>query len=210
MQNTSVTRVMTPAPGAVDPLTSVAAAERLMRERKCHHVPVVEGGKVVGMLGRLDLLKALVLRSEGGEADAELLRRSPLKVRRVADVMQRNLKVLGESSTLLDAAREFSDGGFHALPVVKPDGRLVGIVTSTDVMEALVHDLEHAGAARAEQVAPDAMAEGGHAPELRSLRELYRAVRGYLQSGHAEAEHTRLVRATEHARETLRAASVDL
>lgn len=40
-----------------------------------HHMPVVEGGQVVGMLAPQDLIKALVLRPESTEPDAELLRR---------------------------------------------------------------------------------------------------------------------------------------
>ena len=78
MQNVPIAQVMTPAPATVEPGDSVATAERLMRERRCQHLPVVEGGRVVGMLGAHDLLKALVLRADSGEADSELLRKAPM------------------------------------------------------------------------------------------------------------------------------------
>lgn len=210
MQNVSILRVMTAAPATVEPTANVAAAERVMREHRCHHVPVVERGKVVGMLGRLDLLKALVLRPEVGEPDAELLRRSPLKTRHVADVMQSNIKVLRDTSKLLDAAHAFRDGGFHALPVVASDGQLVGIVTSTDVIQALADDLEHPEAPAADDAEHPGAATNLEGSHLRELRDMYRAVRNYLQSGRAEAEHTRLVKAADRARELLRAAKVDL
>ncbi|HEY9182468.1 MAG TPA: CBS domain-containing protein, partial [Gammaproteobacteria bacterium] len=142
MKNVTITRVMTPAPATVEPTASVVEAERLMREHRCHHIPVIQAGKVVGMLGTLDLMKALVLRPDAAEPDAEVLRRAPLRTRHVADVMQRNVRVLTQTATLFDAARALAAGGFHALPVVAADGRLVGIVTSTDAMQALADDLQ--------------------------------------------------------------------
>jgi CBS domain-containing protein len=210
MQNVSIRRVMTPVPATVEATASVVAAERLMRERKCHHVPVVRRGRVVGMLGRQDLLKALVLRAEGEGSDAESQPKIALKEWHVADVMQRDVKSLSDTSTLLDAVRAFSAGEFHALPVVGSGERLIGIVTSTDLMQVLADDLEHAsgGARAAGAVDPDATAT--RAPELHALRDVYRAVRNYLRSGRAESEHARLLQAVEHAREALRAANVDL
>jgi CBS domain-containing protein len=58
MRNEPISRVMTPAPATVGPSETVAAAERLMRERGFHHVPVVDGGRLLGMVGSPDLLKA--------------------------------------------------------------------------------------------------------------------------------------------------------
>ena len=104
MKNVTVARVMTPAPAVVERTTSVVDAESLMRRHACHHLPVVEAGKVVGILAHVDLLKALVLRPEGQEADSELLRRAALNTRHVGDVMQRNVRVLTQTATLLDAA----------------------------------------------------------------------------------------------------------
>jgi CBS domain-containing protein len=215
MKNVPITRVMTPAPAAVEPTATVAEAERLMREHRCHHIPVIQAGKVVGMLGTVDLIKALVLRPDAAEPDAELLRRAPLRARHVADVMQRNVRVLTQTATLFDAARALAGGGVHALPIVAADERLVGIVTTTDTIQALADELQRAGLS--EPTAGPA-ASAAHAtsvrdvadPQVHALRELYRAVRNYLGSGRAEIEHTRLVQAADRARDALRAAGVEL
>ena len=53
MQDVPIAQVMTPAPATVEPGDSVATAERLMRERRCQHLPVVEGFRVVGMRERI-------------------------------------------------------------------------------------------------------------------------------------------------------------
>ena len=179
-----------------------------MRERRCHYLPVVEGTTVIGLLAAHDLLKALVLRTEVGEADSELLRRATLQSRRVSDIMQRVVNALPHTATLLDAASELASGS-HALPVSGADGRLIGLVTSTDVIQALVDDLRQ-GEGRPQPARLDASAHDSSEPELRALREVYRAVRNYLASGGAEIEHGRLLKAANRAREAVRAAHAEL
>jgi CBS domain-containing protein len=211
MRNVTIARVMTPAPATVPPTASVAEAERLMRERQCHHVPVVAARKVVGMLATHDLMKALVLRPDAGDAETELLRRSYLENLHVEDVMQRNVRVLTETATLLDAARALGTGALHALPVVAADGHLVGIVTSSDVIQALADDLEHGvGDRAARPTTPTPSMADVADPQVRALRDVYRAVRNYLSSGQAEVEHTRLVQAADRARDALRSAGIEL
>jgi CBS domain-containing protein len=80
-----------------------------MRQHACHHLP------------------------DSKEVDAELLRRAALSTRHIGDVMQRNVHVLTQTATLLDAARALCTGACHSLPIIAADGRLVGIVTSRDV-----------------------------------------------------------------------------
>lgn len=211
MQNVPIAQVMTPAPATVEPSDSVTTAERLMRERRCQHLPVVEGGRVVGMLAAHDLLKALVLRADSGEADSELLRRTSLDHRHVGDIMQRNVRALPQNSTLLDATRALARGGFHALPIVASDGRVLGIVTSTDIIQALADDLERAASDAAQPAPPaETAVERLGEPQIKALREVYRAVGSYLRSGRAELEHTRLLQAANRAREALHAANIDL
>jgi acetoin utilization protein AcuB len=192
---------MTPMPASVSPTSSVAAAERVMREYACHHVPVVENDRVVGMISSHDLVKALVLRPESG---SEVLNQSSLKSRRVAEIMQRKVTVLPHTATLVDAAAALATGDLHALPVVAPDNVLAGIVTSTDLIEALVDGLKHPLAGPAEPAKPAAAEERVGGPQVQVLREVYRAATLYLKSGRGELEHGRLLQAVNKAREALR------
>jgi Mg/Co/Ni transporter MgtE len=167
-----------------------------MREHGCHHVPVVDGGRLLGMVGSADLLKALILPSiEGVAAGA-----SPLESRQVSEIMQRTVVAVGQNTTVLDAAQALAHGDAHALAVVAPGHILVGIVTSTDLIELLADGLKHAaGEPAAERV------DNGAAPineETRALRQVLRAAVGYLESGQAEQEHVRLLQAVERARKT--------
>lgn len=200
MKNVSILRVMTAAPATVAPTSSAAAAERVMREHRCHHVPVVDAGRLVGMVGARDLMKAVVL---GSDSDTEVLSQAPLETRRVADIMQRAVVALPQTATLLDAAEALANGDLHALPIVAPNGVLAGIVTSTDVIETLVDALRHP-TAEGDRVRDDN--ERGKLPDtarVHALRAVYRAALNYLESGRAELEHSRLLQAVGRAREAL-------
>ena len=64
----AVESVMTPNVSTIGPQESIFAAARLMGERRIGALPVVAGGKVVGLLTRSDLLRALVALGEQGGA----------------------------------------------------------------------------------------------------------------------------------------------
>jgi CBS domain-containing protein len=181
-----------------------------MRNTGCHYLPVVEGVRVIGLLAAHDLLKALVLRPDSAESDSELLRRTTLQNRRVADIMQRNVRSLPHNATLLDAAMGLRSADTHAIPVLGGDGRLIGIVTATDVIQALVDELRQPAASPSSARHSVPAAREDEDPERKALRDVYRAVRNYLRSGRAEIEHGRLLRAASLAREALRVADVEL
>lgn len=57
---TNVGQAMTPAPVTVSPAATVAEAAALMVEKNYHTLPVVEGGELVGVLGKEDVLRTLL------------------------------------------------------------------------------------------------------------------------------------------------------
>lgn len=57
---TQVGQAMTPAPVTVTPATTVGEAAALMVERNYHTLPVLEGGRLVGVLGKEDVLRTLL------------------------------------------------------------------------------------------------------------------------------------------------------
>ncbi|MGE4298587.1 MAG: CBS domain-containing protein [Desulfovibrionaceae bacterium] len=60
---TTVAKAMTPDPVAVDPSEPVDAIATLMVDRKLHTLPVVEKGKLVGVIGKEDILRIIVERA---------------------------------------------------------------------------------------------------------------------------------------------------
>jgi acetoin utilization protein AcuB len=131
---------MTLNPVTLTPKASIAEAWDLMRELEIRHVPVVEGGALVGMVSDRDLLRFDVerlLMADGAEA----LRRelgSPVAKVMSSDVIFVNLET--ELSEIVELLLEHRVG---ALPVVQPDTLgVVGIVSYIDVLRALRDSLE--------------------------------------------------------------------
>jgi len=58
MLGTTVSEVMTPKPHTISPETTVSQIAALMAKKGVHTIPVVEGGKLVGVIGKIDLIRA--------------------------------------------------------------------------------------------------------------------------------------------------------
>ena len=116
--------VVTLGPGA-----SAAEAWSLCQENEIRHIPIVEEGRLVGLVSDRDLRDV-----RGGGEDKET--DSPRWVR-VGEIMTRQLVTIHPLDTIEHAAREIYDRKIGCLPVVA-DGELVGIITSADMMRTLI------------------------------------------------------------------------
>lgn len=116
---------MTPDPLTVDVDDELDQALRLMDERRVRHLPVLEQGKLVGVLSDRDLL-ALT----GGVRGAG---RFVAGGRRVGDHLRREPVTAEPDDSAVSILVEVVLNGIGCLPVVK-DGALVGIVTEMDLL----------------------------------------------------------------------------
>ena len=66
---TMVAEAMTPNPVTVHPDMGIEVVAALMAEKHFHTIPVVDEGKLVGIVGKEDILRTLLPGSEGGSAD---------------------------------------------------------------------------------------------------------------------------------------------
>jgi acetoin utilization protein AcuB len=121
----------------LSPEASVAEALTLCRERRIRHVPILEEGRLVGIVSDRDLRDASPALGDPGRARA-------LREIRVGDVMSREVITVDPRDSIENAAQEMYELKIESLPVV-PEGsavageeELLGIVTSSDVMRALV------------------------------------------------------------------------
>ncbi|MGH3088560.1 MAG: CBS and ACT domain-containing protein [Rubrobacteraceae bacterium] len=140
----SMTReVVTTAPDA-----TAAEVLALCRERVIRHVPVMEDGKLVGMVSDRDLRSATP--ALGDPARAEALERII-----VEEVMNRDVITASPDDPIESAANTMRERGIGCVPVVS-DGKLAGILTTSDVMEALVYLVgAHEPGSRLEIAMPD-------------------------------------------------------
>jgi CBS domain-containing protein len=117
-------------------LVTISASERLsmvediMTLGRVRHMPVVQSGRLVGVVSERDHLRAsLSVLSEHRDAE----RRAFLHVVEISRVMSTPPVVIGPEATIEAAALLMADRKIGCLPVVAGD-ELLGMVTETDVL----------------------------------------------------------------------------
>ena len=139
---------MTREVAVLSPQTTAAEALGLCRERRIRHLPVMDGGRLVGIVSDRDLRSAAPALGEPEKASA-------LERIRVSDVMSPDVITAHPDDPVEEAANRMRESRIGSLPVVE-GGELVGILTSSDVMEALVYLVgAHEPGSRLEVVMPD-------------------------------------------------------
>lgn len=134
-RNEPVTRIMTPNPVTVHRGMRVSDVRRILAEGRFHHLPVVDGPKLVGIISSTDLL-----RLQWGMDDERGLDSLLDHFKAIPEVMSVP-DTITPKTTIRRAVEILAEGRFNALPVVS-DQNLVGIVTTRDVLRYL---LEEAG-----------------------------------------------------------------
>ena len=130
-----ISHIMTKNVLTVNKTNSLLEAESLMRQNHVRHVPVVSGDQLIGMLSLTDLKRISFADNYGnGEGAVDTAIYSMLSIEQV---MKSNVKSIDASATIRDVAEIFSKEEFHALPV-EENGKLAGIVTTTDIIKYLL------------------------------------------------------------------------
>lgn len=124
--------VMTHSVATTEPAESLHAVWFRFEEAHCHHLPVVEGGRVVGMISSRDLVA--VARRLG----VPKLSASAVGDIRVGDVMTRGLETIEAGESIEAAIDRIGRGDLHALVVLDDDGGVAGIVTDRDLLQHML------------------------------------------------------------------------
>lgn len=123
LERTPAARVMSRHVICVEPEVTVHDVAAILLRHHLSSVPVVDDEfRLLGIVTKADLLG----KSESSPA---------------AFAMAPSVVALGERASVIEAARAMADAGVHRVPVTSEDGRIVGIVSSLDVMRFLSRDL---------------------------------------------------------------------
>jgi CBS domain-containing protein len=133
---TEIKEIMSKAPTVIEANRSVGAVLSLLREHGISHLPVLEEGKIVGLISLHDIIEQIFY---------------PRKKRTVGDIKGENVPILNVPAkgimtkpvitvqpniTLRDAEKKMHDQNISCLPIVESN-KLVGIVTKLDFLEPI-------------------------------------------------------------------------
>ncbi len=123
---------MTEAVLSIDLEESAGSVLRLFSGYPIHHLPVLSGQKVVGMLSSADVMKLhAYLPKHGVPPDEYIDRHMSLD-----KMMSKPAITVQPHQSVMEAAGLMASHGVHALPVVDGQDRLLGMITTTDIMHA--------------------------------------------------------------------------
>lgn len=120
-------------PVTVGPKAPVAQANTLLEAHRIRHLPVVDGDRLVGIITDRDVRLASMPRPRLESPHSNAL----LQLIRVEQVMTPNPRTVSPDRPIAEAAALMLEHRYGGLPVVA-DGQLVGIVTQTDLLKALI------------------------------------------------------------------------
>jgi CBS domain-containing protein len=167
--------VMTTPVVTISPDTTVREVAALLLDRRISGVPVVDAGRVVGIVSEGDLLRRQEIGTgrerAGGSWWLRLFRDDPSPADyvkshggRASDIMTREVITVTEETPIGEIAEIFAARGVKRVPVLRGE-RLVGIVSRADLVQAL---------AMTPRAAKQPRAQGDHAIRRRLLAELER------------------------------------
>jgi acetoin utilization protein AcuB len=104
----------------------------LIHYEKVRHLPVVEKGKVIGIVSDRDLYKVLGPKNNSNVIEG----RTELHVvqKKVQNIMHRGVITIAPDAYVSEAASSMANNRIGALPVVDKDNKLLGILSATDIL----------------------------------------------------------------------------
>jgi len=122
--------VMTRNPVTVDSETLVLDAQKIMRENNIRRLPIVDKGKLVGMVTKHDLLEA----SPSPATSLSVFELNYLLAKmKVKEIMKKNPVTIAPDTPFEEALRLGQEKKIGSFPVVEK-GKLVGITTESDII----------------------------------------------------------------------------
>ena len=147
----TIAKIMSSAPVVVEPKAPLREVYRVMAEHRIRHIPVVSTDGLVGVISDRDVREALPSPMSPGEAMefAAAMDRIP-----VWEVMAEEVVTVTPRTSLAQAAHMLAGRKIGCLPVLDA-GRLVGIVTETDMLQAFAALLDDLSGSPRLEVAVD-------------------------------------------------------
>lgn len=134
--------VMTSNPLTISPRESLGSALSLMERRQVRRLPVVNNGKLVGIITKNDIYSAVRVRTDRNLSPK-------LREITVEEIMSRHLITASQEDPIEQCALTMVTNRVSGLPVLDKEKNIVGIITETDIFKVFVNMLGiHEGGTR--------------------------------------------------------------
>lgn len=137
--NTPISTIMTRNPVSVQEDASLYDVIALVRKHHIRHIPVLKGKAITGIISSNDINR---LTFGGLFNNQEGIDDSIINMMTVPQVMTAHPKVVQAGTFIREVAEIFAEGEFHSLPV-EENGKCIGIVTTTDLINHLLNEYKH-------------------------------------------------------------------
>lgn len=128
MKTNSITKLMTKNVVSVSSNQILLDVKHIYEKDKFHHhIPVVDDGKLVGMVSLLDFMYHI--SGAGLSDDHEVYKKL-----RVKDIFTPNPFYMTSDTSIKEVAEVLTEGRFHAVPILD-NNKVVGIVSTADVIK---------------------------------------------------------------------------
>lgn len=130
-----ISEIMTKKVITLSTQDDLTTAEELFKRNHIRHMPVTKNNKVIGMLSYTDLLR--ISFADAVDEHEQHVDTMVYNMFSIEQVMAKDVICVSSKATIQEVADFLAKKEFHALPVVVDD-KLVGIVTTTDLMNYLL------------------------------------------------------------------------
>ncbi len=136
LQNIPVSEIMTSKVITVDMHQPLEEAERLFKEHKIRHLPVLAYGEMVGLLSLTDVQRMKFVGAV--EQDQHVKDDGSLELLGIEQIMRVSPKLVKVGQSVRDVAELLAHEEYYAVPVVDAKNHLMGIVTTTDLIKFML------------------------------------------------------------------------
>lgn len=133
-QRVPISQIMSKELVTLTPDQSLYEAERLFKKHHIRHIPVVEGDKLIGIVSYSDLLRISFADMTDGEEEVTSV---VYDMYTIPQIMAKTPLTVTADTSIKEVAEILAAQSFHSIPVVDA-GKLVGLVTTTDLIKYLL------------------------------------------------------------------------
>ena len=126
---------MTRHPVTMTSNATIGEVDRMMKKHKFHRMIIVDDGKLIGYLSDRDVMR---VAPSPATSLSKFEIRELLDKLSVKDIMQRKVVTVSEDATIEEAALIMYQNKVGGLPVISQVGKVVGIITATDILKTFI------------------------------------------------------------------------